>query len=383
MPFTERSIMSEKIEFVSQAAREEANMRQLCRRYGVSPTTGYKWLSRFLGEGEAGLLERSRRPRNSPLRTPAEVEELVIAVRKRHPAWGGRKIKRRLADLGHVGVPSSSTITEVLRRHGMIDELESAKHTAWKRFEHDEPNELLQMDFKGHFPAGEGRCHPLTVLDDHSRFLFVLEALPNERGELVMESLTAAFRRYGLPRAMITDNGTPWNHPSSNAPTKLEIWLLRLGIDVKRSAERHPQTLGKDERLHRSLKAEVIRGRSFRDLGECQDAFDRWRYVYNHERPHEALEMRVPADRYRVSPRDFPEKLPEIEYSANDFVRKVQMRGYFHFGGKQYWVGRSLHGLPVAVRPTVRDGVFDVYFCRKKIAQINKHPGSPMGEPGC
>ena len=381
MPFTERSIMSEKLEFVNQAKGEGTNIRRLCRRYGVSRTTGYKWLNRFSSEGESGLFERSRRPRNSPLRTPGEVEELVISVRKKHPAWGGRKIKRRLEDLGHTGIPSSSTITEVLRRHGMIDESESAKHTAWKRFEHDEPNELLQMDFKGHFPAGNGRCHPLTVLDDHSRFLLVLEALPGERGAPVMESLTVAFRRYGLPQAMITDNGSPWNHPGSSALTKLEIWLLRLGIDVKKSGERHPQTLGKDERLHRSLKAEVIQGRSFRDLYECQDAFERWRYVYNHERPHEALGMRVPANRYRISPRDFPENLPEIEYSANDFVRQVQMRGYFHFGGKQYWVGRSLHGLPVAVRPTVCDGVFDVYFCRKKIAEINQHHGSPMGEP--
>ena len=383
MAFRERSIMSEKLEFVTQAMIEGANMRRLCKRYGVSPTTGYKWVNRFLREGESGLFERSRRPLNSPRRTAGEVEDLVVAMRKKNPAWGGRKIKERLERLGHTGIPSASTITEVLRRNGMIDELESAKHTAWQRFEHEEPNELLQMDFKGHFPAGNGRCHPLTVLDDHSRFLLVLNAFPNERGIPVMESLTGAFRRYGVPRAMITDNGSPWNHPSSNALTKLEIWLLRLGIDVKKSGIRHPQTMGKDERLHRSLKAEVLQGRSFRDLGECQDAFDRWRYVYNHERPHEALEMGVPADRYRISPRDFPERLPEIEYSANDSVRKVQMRGYFHFGGKQYWVGRSLHGLPVAVRPTLRDGVFDVYFCRGKILQINRNSGSPMGEPEC
>jgi len=383
MPFFERSKMSLKQEFVMQAIQENANISRLCRRYDVTRNTGYKWLRRFQDEGKEGLVERSRRPHNSPNQTSVSIERLIINLREKHPAWGGRKLRRRLADIGYDKLPSPSTITEILWRHGMIDPLEAAKRTSCKRFEYDEPNDLAQMDFKGHFAIGSGRCHPLTMLDDHSRFLLVLEGCPNERTETVKEHLTTAFRRYGLPSAILTDNGSPWAHAKSERNlTRLEVWLIRLGIEMKKSGIRHPQTMGKDERLHRSLKAEVIQGRSFRDLSECQEAFDAWRYVYNHERPHEALEMGVPADRYRVSRRDYPETLPEIEYSGNDFVRKVQQTGIIHFKGNKYWVGRSLLGLPVAVRPTLDDGVYDVYYCRQKISQV-KHPGSPMGEPGC
>ena len=384
MPFLERSKMSLKLEFVTQAVRENVNMSRLCRRYGITRATGYKWVNRFLQDGEDGLVEHSRRPHNSPMRTSRAIERRIIKLRKKHPAWGGRKLKRRLENKGLSGIPSASTITEILWRHGMIDPLEAAKHKPWKRFEYDEPNSLAQMDFKGHFAIGRGRCHPLTMLDDHSRFLLVLEACSNERTETVKGCLTTAFRRYGLPASILTDNGSPWaNTRSEKGLTRLEIWLIRLGIKLKRSSARHPQTLGKDERLHRSLKAEVIKGRTFLDLNECREAFDKWRYVYNHERPHEALDLAVPATRYHVSPREFPEILPEIEYSGNDFVRKVQQNGIIHFKGKRYWVGRSLLELHVAVRPTLNDGVYDVYFCRQRISQINQHPGSPMGEPGC
>jgi len=383
MPFFERSRMSLRSEFVVQAVKENANISMLCRRYGITRVTGYKWLRRFKDEGEAGIVERSRRPHNSPMRTSAATERLIIELRKEQPVWGGRKLKRRLEDLGMRGIPSASTITGILWRHGMIDPAEAAKRTLCKRFEYDGPNDLAQMDFKGHFAIGNGRCHPLTMLDDHSRFLLVLEACSNERTEIVKERLTTAFRRYGLPSAILTDNGSPWAHARSERNlTRLEVWLIRMGIKMKKSGIRHPQTMGKDERLHRSLKAEVIQGQWFRDLSECQEAFDAWRYIYNHERPHEALEMGVPADRYRVSHREYPETLPEIEYSGNDFVRKVQYNGIIHFKGNKYWVGRSLLGLPVAVRPTLDDGVYDVYFCRQKISQV-KHLGSPMGEPRC
>ena len=380
MPFFERSKMSLKLEFATQAVQEKANMSRLCRRYGITRVTGYKWVNRFLQVGGDGLVERSRRPHSSPMRTSDAVEHLIIKLREKHPAWGGRKLKRRLEDQGHSGIPSASTITEILWRHGMIDPSEATKHVPWRRFEYDEPNSLAQMDFKGHFAIGSGRCHPLTMLDDHSRFLLVLEACPNERTETVMGCLTRAFRRYGLPASMLTDNGSPWvNTRSESGLTRLQVWLIRLGIELRRSGERHPQTLGKDERLHRSLKAEVIQGRTFRDLSECQKHFERWRHTYNHERPHEALDLAVPATFYHVSPREFPEILPGIEYSGNDFVRKVQQHGIIHFKGERYWVGRSLLGLHVALRPTVSDGVYDVYFCQYKFLQINQHPYPPMG----
>jgi len=313
----------------------------------------------------------------SPMKTLGEIEGLVLGVREKHPRWGARKIRRRLQDLGEKRVPSPSTITEILRRNGKIDADEAAKHVPWKRFEKDEPMELLQMDFKGHFPVGTGRCHPLTILDDHSRFALGLQACSNERTEPVQECLTGVFRRYGLPRAIITDNGSPWAFPGSRALTRLEVWLIRLGIEVKKSAPSHPQTMGKDERLHRSLKAEVLQGRNFWNIEECQEAFDKWRHVYNHERPHQAIGMEVPAKRFRPSEIDFPENLPEIEYSPDDIVRVVRSEGIIRFGNRKYWLGRSLTGYPVAVRPTIEDGVYEIYFCRQFIISVNHSQGTP------
>jgi len=376
MPFQSRSVMSSRKEFIEQVLCGEINMRRLCRRYGVSPTTGYKWRNRW-EEGDESLADRSRRPLTSPMKTREEIEGLVLDIREKHPVWGARKIKRRLEDLGERNIPSPSTITEILRRNGMIDAVEAAKHAPWKRFEKDESMELLQMDFKGHFPIGSGRCHPLTVLDDHSRFALALQACSGERTEPVMECLRGMFRRYGLPRAIITDNGSPWAFPGSRALTRLEIWLIRLGIEVKKSGPGHPQTMGKDERLHRSLRAEVLQGRHFRNIEECQEAFDNWRYVYNHERPHEGIGMEVPAKRFRPSEIDFPEKLPEIEYSPGDIVRIVGSEGAIRFRGGKYWLGRSLVGLPVAVRPTAEDGVFEIYFCGQNILIINHSQVTP------
>jgi hypothetical protein len=220
------------------------------------------------------------------------------------------------------------------------------------------------------------------MLDDHSRFLLILQACPDERLETVRGCLTAAFRRYGLPWAILTDNGAPWAQVNpERSLTRLEVWLIRLGVELWKSRICHPQTIGKEERFHRSLKSEVLQGNTFRDLGECQDAFDRWRYIYNHERPHEALEMEVPAKRYRSSTRDFPEEMPPIEYSDNDFVRKVDEKGLISFKGSRYRVGKSLMGQYVALRPTAEDGIYDVYFFRQKISQI-KLPCPPMGGQG-
>jgi len=295
MPFLERSRMSLKLEFVTQAIQENGNIARLCRRYGITRRTGYKWLRRFQDEGAAGLRDCSRRPHSSPARTSASTESHIIKLREKNPAWGGRKLKHRLEAQGLSGIPSASTITEILWRHDLINPSEAAKHAPWKRFEYEAPNDLAQMDFKGHFPVGQLRCHPLTMLDDHSRFLLVLQACVDERMETVKSCLTVAFRRNGLPRAILTDNGPPWAHPrSERSLTKLGVWLIRLGVELKRSRPCHPQTMGKDERLHRSLKAEVIQGRTFQDFDECQKEFDRWRHVYNYERPHEALEMGVP-----------------------------------------------------------------------------------------
>lgn len=353
------------------ARAEGANMRELCRRYGVSPTSGYKWLHRFAEQGEAGLAERSRRPQRSPSRTSAEMEQLILELRAAHPAWGGRKLRRRLQDLGHSEVPSASTITEVLHRHEQIDAGEADKHRAWLRFEQEAPNRLWQMDFKGHFALEEGRCHPLTVLDDHSRFSLGLEACGDERETTVRERLSRLFRRYGMPERLLADNGPPWGGLGQTDWTSLGVWLIQLGVRLCHGRPHHPQTQGKEERFHRTLQAEAIGRRQFRDLFACQGRFDEWRQIYNFERPHEALGMATPASRYQPSRRSFPETLAPIEYAPADIVRKVQAGGWISFRGREWRIGKAFARHPIALRPTTRDGVFDVYFCHQQVAALN------------
>ena len=359
-------------EFVRLAMSEGANRRELCRRFGISPQTGYKWLRRHRLEGRAGLADRSRRPCTSPARVAPEIEAAVLEIRAgSNQAWGGRKIRRRLHDLGHALVPSASTITGILRRHGKLDAAAAAGHAPWRRFERARPNELWQMDFKGHFATATARCHPLTVLDDHARYALGLAACADERAATVRDRLGAIFRRYGLPEAMLMDNGAPWGDAGGQPHTVFTVWLMQLGIRVAHGRPYHPQTQGKDERFHRTLKAEVLAGRRFADLDDCQGAFSRWRHVYNHHRPHEALDLCVPAARYRPSALAFPETLPEIEYGPGDIVRKVQDGGRVSFQGRQFRVSKAFKGHPIALRPSDVDGVFTVRFCANTIARID------------
>lgn len=371
MPWQEITVMAQRLEFVTLARQEGANIARLCRKFGISRKTGYKWLRRFREGGHTALADRTRRPKCSPRRTTERIEGAILAVRDRHPVWGARKIRARLETLGYRGLPSPSTITAILRRHDRVDEGEAERHRAWQSFEAPAPNDLWQMDFKGHFATAVGRCHPLTVLDDHSRFAIALQACGNERSQTVQSRLTAVFRAYGLPYRILVDNGSPWGAQDRHSYTPLTVWLIRLGIEVIHSRPYHPQTAGKEERFHRTLKAEVIGQHLFRDLPHCQMHFDRWRDVYNFERPHEALGLAVPASRYRESVREFPAALPPIEYGPGDVVRKVQYGGDVHFQGRVFRMPKAFHGYPVALRPTATDDVFDVFFCQQKVVQID------------
>jgi transposase InsO family protein len=354
----------------------------LCRRFGVSRKTGYKWLERFDRDGHAGLIDRSRRPRHSPARTPPDVERAVLRVRDAHPAWGGRKIRRVLLNRGHPAVPAASTITMILQRHGLISDQSSRQHQSWQRFEHPRPNDLWQMDFKGHFATQNGRCHPLTVLDDHSRYCIGLRACTHERADTVETELIGMFRRYGLPRRMLMDNGAPWGSDWTHPWTPLTVWLLRLGIRVTHGRPYHPQTQGKDERFHRTLVAELLQDRVFDHVPACQAAFDRWRHVYNHDRPHEALQLETPATRYTPSARPYPDPLPPLEYGPGDVIRRVQDGGVVHFHGQVFRVGRAFRGNRVALRPICADGVWHVYFSTTPIAKVNLNEGTSQGLPG-
>jgi transposase InsO family protein len=371
MPWKECSAMSLRREFVTVALLHDRTFQALCSSYGISTKTGYKWLARYHEQGEAGLEELSRRPHSSPNQTPEALEDTILSLRDQYPAWGGRKLRQLLLNRGQPPVPAASTITEILRRHGLLSPEESAKRQAWHRFEHDAPNSLWQMDFKGDFPVeAGGRCYPLTVLDDHSRFSLCLQACGDQKAETVQPTLGEVFRRYGLPEAMIMDNGPPWGHEGPFY-TRFAAWLIRLGITVSHSRPHHPQTLGKDERFHRTLKHEVLIRQSFRDLDHCQHRFDHWRALYNRVRPHESLKLQTPATRYRSSSRSFPEQLGPIEYAPGALVRKVQHNGEISYRNRYFMVGRAFHGHPVALRDTDVDGVMDIYFCHQRISLLD------------
>jgi transposase InsO family protein len=371
MPWMEASTMSLLHEFVALAKQPDANVRELCRRFGVSPKTAYKWIDRFDSGGAEALAHRARRPLNSPGKTSDKAEAAICALRVEHPAWGGRKIHARLRALGHANVPSSSTVTDVLRRHGLLDAEKSVNHTAFRRFEHPYPNDLWQMDFLGHFATDTVRCHSLTVLDDHSRFCIALQACSDEKGATVQQVLTDRFRLYGLPKRIITDNGSPWGSDGDHRFTAFSAWLIRRGISVSHGRPYHPQTQGKDERFHRTLRAEAIAARRFTDPADVQRRYDPWRDIYNLERPHEALGMATPASRYQASRRQFHENLPAIEYAPSDVVRKVGPDGYFQYKKVTYKISQAFTNYPVALRPTSQDGILDVFFCHQKVAGID------------
>lgn len=371
MPWQEVSTLALKYEFALLAQQEGCNVSLLCKSFEISRKTGYKILNRFNELGAEGLLDLSRRPHTSPLKSPDAIEAAIVALRKAHPAWGGRKLKARLENMGHQDVPAPSTITAILRRKDLLDPAESVKHTAFCSFEHPYPNDLWQMDFKGHFPLRQGRCHPLTVLDDHSRFNIILKACANEKTSTVQNALIDGFRRYGLPSRMTMDNGSPWGNDQFNDLTPLTVWLIRLGIRVSHSRPYHPQTQGKDERFHRTLKVEAIAGQQFDDLVHSQRKLDEFRDMYNLERPHQALGMNVPVSRYRPSERCYPEILPAIEYGTENEIRKVQAEGKLSFKGKIFKVSKALRGQPVALRPTKIDGTYSIIFCNQTLKEIS------------
>jgi len=267
--------------------------------------------------------------------------------------------------------PTLPELGAILQRHQLLEPAAAEKHQAWLRFEHPAPNDLWQMDFKGEFALQQGgRCFPLTVLDDHSRFALGLEACSNVQTEPTKAVLIKIFRRYGLPARITCDNGPPWGIANCKY-TKLSVWLMRLGIIVSHSRPHHPQTQGKDERFHRTLGAEVLRYLIPLNLAVCQQRFGQWRYVYNNERPHEALGLKVPAKCYQPSNRAYPETLPALEYGPSDIVKKVHPRGHIKCRGVEYYLSMAFAGQHVALRFTNTDGLLHVYFAQHLIATIN------------
>jgi transposase InsO family protein len=380
MSWNAQTTMSLRLEFVNLARSEDANIAELCRRFVISRQTAYKWIERFEEGGVEALQDRSRRPHSMPERTDAEMTARIVELRQKHPSWGPRKLRRRLQDLGVEGLPAPSTIGGLLRREGLIAPEAALGHRPHQRFARSEPNALWQIDFKGHFAlARGGRCHPLTALDDCTRYLLALVACANQRDAATRAHLTTAFRRYGLPLEILADNAPPWGSTACDGGwTAFGVWLLRLGVRLIHGRARHPQTQGKEERFHRTLQADLLSRRDFADLSQTQHAFDQYRPHYNCERPHQALDLSVPASHYHASARSFPERLPSIEYAPGDLVKTVKAKGEITWKNRTYFIGNAFVRQPVALRPTRRDGVLEVFFCHQKLGIIDLHlPPAP------
>lgn len=365
MPWKEKTVETIREEFVKAVQSQTASKSSLCREYGISRVTGDKWLERY--ESGEPLTDRPHTPLRTPTKTPVEKEEQILEVRRAHPSWGAKKIRKTLEKQGVESLPCASTITAILKRNGYVSKSASQSATAFVRFQKEHCNEMWQTDFKGHFAMQNGqRCFPLTVLDDCSRFSLCIDAKENEQRSGVIHSFTRLFGTYGLPDSLLCDNGNPWGASQSTGYTLFEIWLMDNDILPIHGRIKHPQTQGKEERFHRTLKAEVNLI-AIPDIVEAQRVFDEFRYCYNHDRPHEALNMGVPAEHYAVSNRQFSERVECWEYS----VRHVKQTGYLTYNAHSYFLGEAFGGQTVGVRESSINGFINIYYRNFRVARID------------
>lgn len=352
MPWQECTIMDERRAFCVLAEQAEVPFSDLCRRFGISRPTGYLWVRRFAAEGSVGLTDRSHRPQQCPHRTPPAVEALVCAAREQHPTWGGRKLHHWLIRHGHPEVPAPSTITAILRRQGVLVPPDPEPRPPWQRFEADSPNALWQLDFTDTIQTRSGRCTPLLVLDDHSRYLLGAQALATQSSTAVQHALTAVFQRYGLPWRILGDNGGPWGTSHAGVRlTRLTAWLTRLGIAVSHGRPYHPQTQGKVERCFRTLGADVLSRLDPASPAAVQTRFDAWRDEYNHERPHGALDHQLPSSRYQLSVRPFPAMVPPIAYEPDAVLTRVSGQGFIVIDRVRFYLSEVIPYEEVELRP--------------------------------
>lgn len=350
MSWKVRDVLSQRIEFVIRAIQRKESVSQLCQEYGISRQTGHLWLRRYRQNGTfAALEDRSHAPVKVWNRSKRDIEELVIALR-REDGWGGRKIQLILEQEHGVRI-SARTIDRIVKREGLVEK-ESEKQPARCRFEREQPNELWQMDFKGQYRTNQGDCYPLTILDDHSRYVVGLYALPNTGSEGVRERLIQTFQRYGLPDQMLTDHGTPWwnVNRTEDGLTQVGVLLMKQDIRLSFSGIRHPQTQGKVERFHRTMARSILHRGQPRQFSEWQLSLDQIRDAYNHRRPHEALNMKVPASCYQPHRRLYDPKPVEWVYSDLWTTTTLNGSGNLNYSGKQYFVSKALANERVAFR---------------------------------
>lgn len=388
MPWRVTEPMQERMQFVMEALRGTFTMTELCERYGVSRKTGYKWVKRYVIEGDwAALTDASRRPRSSPRATREEVVERILAERRRRPRWGAKKILDRLARVepGLV-LPARSTAHAILKRAELItprrrrvrraaDALVTGRATPTR------PNECWTTDHKGQFRVGSGQlCYPLTLADRFSRYLLACPAQHSTSSREARPVFEWAFREYGLPERILSDNGGPFGSTGLCGLSRLSVWWLKLGIGVERIERGHPEQNGEHERMHRTLKAEAATppAQTWRGQQRRLRAFQR---EYNEERPHDALQGQTPASVYSPSPRPYPKEPPGLDYPLHYERRQVRAQGEIKWRGRPYFISEVLAGEPLGLEE-VRDGIWAVYFGPLELGRINEtarcfHAGAP------
>lgn len=380
MPWKAKDVMACRIEFVLRAMRGEMSFSGLCREYGISRPTGYRWVRRYEEAGSVrGLAERSRRPHRSPRKTSEEVEAVVVALRDRY-GWGARKLQVLLREQGW-RVPES-TINRILKRQGLVPPPARGGH-ATRRFARSRCNELGQLDFKGEYRVEGGLCYPLSLVDDCSRYLLGLWALPTQATETVQETLRSHFREEGMPESLLLDHGVPWwSSSSGHGLTRLSVWLMKHDIELVWSGFRHPQTQGKVERLHRTLDERTRHEGVPRTLAGWQRWAPRFREEYNQRRPHEALGMQTPAQVYRTEHlRDYREPAPEWDY-GEAVTQVLNGIGCLTWSGRRYFVCEALAG--ERVRVDELDGRLLITYRRTCVRELDlrTHTTSPVLLPG-
>jgi putative transposase len=384
VPWKETCIVDERLKFIAAVTEDgRGNFTQQCARFGISRQTGYSLLARYKAKGLEALEGRPPKAEHCPHKTPPEVEHLVAEMRKKHPDEGPKKLAVRLAN-AHPGVefPVPSTIGSILKRRALIRPRRARLRVPIHPSPLEpcsEPNQLWCTDFKGHFALGDGtRCHPLTITDGATRYLIRCEALPRETGELARPHFERAFREFGVPDRIRSDNGAPFASKAIGGLSELSVWWIQLGILPERIEPGEPQQNGRHERFHRTLKERTTKPPSATML-EQQRAFDYFRHDYNDERPHEALGQKPPASVYEPSWRPFREpRAPE--YGDGFAVRQITCNGRLHVAGTSIYVGRVLAQQPLGLRQTDEDE-WDIYYGPLLVGYLLVRNGEPRIEP--
>ena len=373
MPWESKTVEELRKEFVT-AAQENGNFSALCREFGITRKTGYKWLERYAAQ--MSLSDMSRKPFNVTNRTPEEIEQLIIALRRENPGWGAKKLKCVLEKQGHT-LPSARTVNTILNRYGCISEEESAKHRPFIRFEKDKCNEMWQTDFKGEFKMADNNyCFPLNIFDDHSRF--IIKISPGlSTANAVIPAFRTAFDEFGMPDSILSDNGAQFAG-FRQGYTQFEKWLLNHDILPIHGRIKHPQTQGKIERFHRAMKEELLKHTVMQNLDDANRQLQLWRDKYNNVRPHEALGMKCPAEIYIPSTRIYREKVEPYEYGGQFHVIKVNSWGYARFNNWQVYLSETMINERVEFRPNPNGDSFIVCYRNFKIAEFSAIDGKLM-----